>query len=351
MFNLNSNNNSNSNSNHSIEIINNKDSVSKYPNWRLNYLANNNYINNINEQIVEYYKLNILYPDLQAYFLNDSFYGEINKIIELDLSANDSYIFNIIRNRSFSSSFKEITNLYDQNLIGINDYNKYMYKLLSTALKQSSKLNLILNGFLNDTDNYFVLDNLLDGELIYLNGEYTYIRLLDDNFYCMDFKGFNNYTVLKNLENLRNAYKSLNDNSYNFKMCDELLIKLKANFLNVYGFEYSYENYKRAMLDDYDNCELFESYKDGINNLIFQNKLDVFWFKYYYNGELKEKVIQADSLFKLRFWIYNEQNNPIEDFKKICNYRDIKFELVNNQILPKNILDLIDQINKEYDTL
>jgi len=330
MFNLNSNSNSNSNSNfdHSMEIINNKDSVSKHPKWRHNYLTNNNYINNINEQIIEYYKSNIFYPDLQSYFLNDSFYGNNPEISDLNvsLSVKDIYILKVIHTRSFRISIKEITLLYDQQLIDLNKYHEYIYKLLTTILKQSSELNVLLNGILKDTDNYFTLDVLLNGELIYLNGENTYIRFFDDKLYCMDFKGLNNYELLKKVESFRNTYLSIKNTGNKFKMCDELLFKLKAKFLNVYGFEYSYNNYNKAILDDYyndndndnDNHELINTFIDGTNNLIFQNKFDIFWFRYNYNGESIETIIQADSLFKLRYWIHNEQNNLIGDYKKFA---------------------------------
>jgi len=225
--------------------------------------------------------------------------------------------------------------------------------LLSTTLEQSSEFKILLNQIMSNIDNYFLLNELLDKKLIYLNGENTYISKVEDGgtFNYLDFKGCNKYKLIKNVRNVKLAYEMTNNSNDNLKICNELLIKLEKEFVQEYGV-YNGDEYNNSILIHFTYSPLFSSFRDGTYNLIYSPSFNIFKIRYFINGETKYELIPCDSLFKLRYWINNEQNDLINNYKKICQYRNIIPNIFNNnQIIPKNIFQLINQLDKEYNTI
>jgi len=69
----------------------------------------------------------------------------------------------------------------------------------------------------------------------------------------------------------------------------------------------------------------FINYLNNNEDLIFQTELGMFRLRYYFDGKYQQTLIHCDSLFKLRFYIYNTQKNLIDDYKKICIFKNWSF--------------------------
>ena len=131
----------------------------------------------------------------------------------------------------------------------------------------------------------------------------------------------------------------------------KLLSDLKVDFYDKYKIIYSESNYIDALDTDLDS-NFFEDYLDNINNLVFHKNLDAFRIRYNFDHQTNETLINCDSIFKLRYWIFDKQNSLLNNYKRICTYNNWQYELLdNNQIIPKNIWNLIKELDNEYNDL
>jgi hypothetical protein len=201
------------------------------------------------------------------------------------------------------------------------------------------------------SDIYKFLQIAFNGKLIYLNGYNSYFKGINklNTHFCFDIEGTNEFTLINNLFDLLFSYNSQNlsgDQSIEKNIIDNLIKKHLHLFNKKYGFEFNINNY----INEMDNILTNKNYTENkIDNLIFNDKLGTFLFKFEFNGETSDIIIPCNSLFKLRYYIFNKQTNLIDEFKKLCKIFNIKYNLFNdNQIIPQDILNLINKLDKNY---
>lgn len=123
-------------------------------------------------------------------------------------------------------------------------------------------------------------------------------------------------------------------------------------FLNKYNIIFDRTNYFKAIQEYLLDLEKYNKGTDNFINLIHIEKYDVYILKYVFNGQSERILINCDSPFKLRFFVYNQQSGLIIDFKKLCKFQNWKYTLFNdNQIIPQDIWHLITDLDNDYNIL
>lgn len=351
---------------------NNNDNEYKKLKW--NYNNKSSDINNFNirQSIWEHVwpkkasDFNNYNPNLETNYLTDSFYGNISNINKnnntfLNNKTSD-YIIKSIKTKSFSTTLNEINSFWIHKSINLDYTKKYLLLLFDAVLKQSTEHRLLFLYLMVHIDNltedsliysdiYKFLQIAFNGKLIYLNGYNSYFKGINklNTHFCFDIEGTNEFTLINNLFDLLFSYNSQNlsgDQSIEKNIIDNLIKKHLHLFNKKYGFEFNINNY----INEMDNILTNKNYTENkIDNLIFNDKLGTFLFKFEFNGETSDIIIPCNSLFKLRYYIFNKQTNLIDEFKKLCKIFNIKYNLFNdNQIIPQDILNLINKLDKNY---
>jgi hypothetical protein len=361
------------------QTIENKTSQSKYSNWKFSFTN----IKNVYNEIMDYIKMKdandlkeLKIPKLK--FLKDSFYSDTNIMIDnndlLD-NAIDIKIFKLTHTGSLLDIVDELKILSDNGKLHSDNLLVIMNTILNAILEQSSenkdffyivknKISLMLHQIQNneniDFNSFPNLLDILNNKLIYLNGNYSFFKKITLNgeisYLKFNFLGTNKYSLINNIQEVYNEYMSKVNTLSEIQKIEKLNIykllnDLKVDFHDKYKIIYSESNYIDALDTDLDS-NLFEDYLDNINNLVFHKNLDAFRIRYNFDHQTNETLINCDSIFKLRYWIFDKQNSLLNNYKRICTYNNWQYELLNsNQIIPKNIWNLINELDNEYNYL
>jgi hypothetical protein len=342
--------------NQEIKYINNKKSLSKFPNMKFDLITNDlgKYKKKILDNILNFW----YHPNSIGYYLGDSFYDNLNN----NADYRDREILESIQSKSFSTVLSEIKSLYNHHVITNNDSIKYIIMLINASLDQSSEYKVFFNDVKNSINSpnfniFLYLDVVLNRKLIYLNGTYSFFKNIYDDGEFKDINivitGTNKASFINTLFDLHFTYDKISILTPEIKLkkivVDNLLKEQTTLFKEKYGFDFSNKLIDKA-LDENIKTQTFGDYINKIDDLVFQNIFGVFRIRYKFDGKEIETIINCDSLFKLRYFIFNRQTTLIYNYKRLCNFNNWIIEK-DNKIINNDIWNLITKLDKNFNNL
>jgi len=221
----------------------------------------------------------------------------------------------------------EIFNLKNNNLISDEDFNKYINMLLDTTLEQNSKYTTYIKSIKNDVNSFKNLKDILKGKLIYLNGRLTYYHTIKlDNGKIistgMDFSASNKYELIEELLKIRKNY--INVELDDIKSAKKIIINylLEKEMIKLEESGIIFNKFYETSTINLHNDLTFSNYLESKENLIFQNKFGIFRIRFTFEGNIRESIINCDSLFKLRYYIFLHQKGLVNEYRQICFLND-----------------------------
>jgi len=344
-------------------VFDNRTSKSKFPNWKFDLPSNS--ANKTQNDLINYLKIcDNMDMNSMGYFFNDAFYSDIDILINNDdslITMLDAYMVELSHTKSFSICIENLQVLIQNEVIDNIDAKRYLDMIITTTEAQGSDEREFLNWFKsvmmsrlnNNIRSLPDMVHMFNNRIMYLNGNYSFIKSLqivnEVKDFKLDFKGTNLYSLGLNLETIIQSPDFMEHANYDAWLTKILFEQTKLTFYNKYAIEFSELNYYTAINNNLYNDIIFNNYLYKRDNLIFQYRYDIFRFRFNYNGKEKEIIYNCDSLFKLRCDLINRQNKLISDYKDICKFYNYNFKLLNtNQLLESEVFKLIQNLDDKF---